>query len=121
MNKLYIARLIISFRDDWSFSCNFNYSVIEGKFSKNDMTNVYEGSNEIRGSWVQIPVTMKTTEQNNILEVVQGFDRELSDEEISSLKSKMKENVLALLKEYKDSYLKSYNKKVSYIKNTTVA
>lgn len=121
MNKLYIARLIISFDDDWGLSCNFNYTKVVGKFIKNETTGVYEGLDEDRGAWVQAPLVMRSKEYRNTLEVVQGFDKYLSETELEELKIDMKLSILNLLKEYKDNYLKDYNKKVSYIKNTTVA
>jgi len=121
VDKLYIARLIIFFGDDWSSSCNFNYKVVEGNFSKNEDTGIYEGMDTERGALIQVPISMKSKESNNVLEVVQGFDRNLTEEELLTLKSEMKENILSLLKEYKDNYIKTYERKVSYIKSTTVA
>lgn len=120
MDRLYVARLGISFGEGWSYSCSFNYTINKGSFSIDIENRQYRGMDE-DGRMVVAPMDINSREVGNVVEVVQAFDTDLSNEEIEDLKKKMKAGMLRLLEQYKNAYLDNYNRKVCIIKNSSVA
>lgn len=113
--KIWIADLILIYNDENKWEAIFDFELSDKEWEFNQRNNSYTYFKE----WVSdsIPVKMEVDRTwSGNLKVKQGFDRELTEEELKELEKKMKVLLLKKLEIEKDNYLRTYENKVKSIR-----
>lgn len=99
MNRLHIAKLVISIDSKWNLGCNFKYSCEEGMFIYDNKTRCY------RGNGLLISEDISCVAVDNRIELTKGFIKPLNEEELKNVEDTMKVEFMSLLREYKGKLL----------------
>lgn len=113
--KIWIAELVLIYENKWE--AVFCFESNDREYELNEKINSYTYGK----GWVydRVPVNMRIDKTwTGNLKVHQGFDRELSEEELREVESKMKILLLKELEEEKNEYLKTYENKIEALRKT---
>ena len=112
--KIWKATLVLFYNmaDEWE--SRFDFKLQDKPFD----INIYVPDEWIyREGWsiVSIPMNMNVEKIDSGYKVVQGFDHDLSKEELNKLKRTMEERLGNYLYEEKENYIKKYEDKIKAI------
>lgn len=112
--KIYKARLILNYTMDDKWDARFYFELQDKEYKLNEQTNEWT---HIDGWMVnRIPNEM-IVEQNGYdgLRVVQGFDRELSRDELKMLELEMRKTMVKELDIQRKRFLKEHGNKIKAV------
>lgn len=112
--KIWKATLVLFYNIDDEWESRFYFEPQDKPFD----INIYVPDEWIyREGWsiVSIPMNMNVEKIDSGYEVVQGFDHDLSKEELNKLKRTMEERLGNYLNEEKEDYIKKYEDKMRAI------
>lgn len=112
--KVWEARLILTLDMDDNWVVFFNFKEQEEDYTKSN--NYYW---ELGKTWVanRIPISMQLSRHYSSYTAVQGFERELNEDELQELKENMKSFLIQEIEREKADYLTAYQKKINCLGN----
>ena len=112
--KIWKATLVLFYNIDDKWESRFDFKLQDKPFD----INIYVPDEWIyRNGWsiASIPMNMNVEKIDSGYKVVQGFDHDLSKEELNKLKRTMEERLGGYLYDEKEDYIKKYEDKMRAI------
>lgn len=116
--KIYKAELIMFLDYDYTskskYGCKFSFELEKEEYKKEEKYNHYTKGE----GWVnyRIPINMEIMPTAvGLYKVVQGFEKELNEEELESLKREMTLKLIEQLNKDKEDYLRKYDNKIQIL------
>lgn len=109
--KIWKATLVLFYNIDDKWESRFDFKLQDKPFD----INIYVPDEWIyRNGWsiASIPMNMNVEKIESGYRVTQGFDHDLSKEELNKLKRTMEERLCSYLNEEKEDYIKKYEDKI---------
>ena len=110
--KIWEAKLILFYNDNNEYETRFDFELKGDNYEVNGSFKEWTYSE----GWIcnRVPMEM-IAESNHVLKIIQGFDKELNEEELKSLKEEMKIFIQRRLNYEKEIFLQRYDDKVKAI------
>ena len=112
--KIWKASLVLFYNIDDEWESRFIFELQDKPFEIN-MYVIDEWIYREGWSIASIPMNMNVEKTESGYKVVQGFDHDLSKEELNKLKRTMEDKLKDYLNEEKEDYLKTYEDKMKAI------
>ena len=114
--KIWEAKLILGFDTNENNICSFKFKYKDKDYQINEKTNEWIYIRDWNIDRIPMDMIIERGYYKFTYEVKQGFDRELTKDELDKLKENMKDKLIKYLNKEKEIYINKMNNEIKTVK-----